>query len=104
MALTLAQMGSGGDLGDGAGLGEPPIFEDGDAIGEGECVDRVVGDEDGRAGEVEEVAAEVASDFDAGTGAERGQRLIEEKSSGVGGERAGESDAPTGDRFGDRVG
>ena len=57
----VARAGPGGDLGDGAGLGDRPGLEDDDVVGERERVERVVGDEHGRAGEVGEVAAQVAA-------------------------------------------
>ena len=67
-----------------------PRFEDGDVVGESERVDRVVGDEEGGAGEGGEVPAEVATDVDPGAGVEGREWFVEQQRGRVGGKRPSE--------------
>ena len=85
--------GSGGDVGERAGLDDAARFEDDDAVGEGVGVDGVVGDEEADAVERGEVAAQVAADVAAGAGVEGGERLVEQQQAGLGGQGAGQGDA-----------
>ena len=88
----VARPGSGGDLGERAGLHDPAGFEDHHPVGEGVGVDGVVGDEEADAVERGEVAAQVAAHVAAGAGVEGGQRLVEQQQPRLGGQRPGQRD------------
>jgi hypothetical protein len=81
-----------GDLDRCADLGDPTLVEHDHPVGEDSCVDRIVGDEESHTGERSEVTTEIPSDFVAGRGVERGERLVEQEKGGFGGERTGERD------------
>ena len=85
--------GAAGELGRGAGLHDPPGLEHDDPVGEDHGVERVVGDEDGRPGELPQVPGEVGAHVQPRAGVERGERLVEQEQVGVGDERPGEGGA-----------
>ena len=55
-------------------------------------VQRVVGDQDGGAVEVGQVAAQLGADLQPGVGVERGQRLVQQQQARVDGQGAGQGD------------
>ena len=84
--------GPAGDLRRRAVLDDAAALDDEQPVGQHHRLERVVGDEQDRPGEVGEVPAQLGADLEPGAGVERGQRLVEQQQPGVGGERAGERD------------
>ena len=90
-------------LGQGPGLHDAAAIEDGDAISERICVDRIVGDEKAHAVEGLQVPEQIPPHRGACAGIERRERLVEQQQSRVGRQRPGESDAlclSSGEEFG----
>ena len=72
-------------------LGDPAGFEDDEAIGERDRVERIVGDEQTHAGERRELAAE-SRRTRRGCRVERGERLVEQEQPRARSRRPGERD------------
>src|SRR5207237_2401766 len=81
------------ELGRRADLLDPPGVEDGDAVGEGERLVLIVGDEDAGQADAVMEGAQPFAQGDADAGVERAERLVEEQQPGLNGEGAGEGDA-----------
>ena len=73
-------------------MGHSAGFDDDEAVGEDDRVDRIVGDEQPGAGEGGEVAAQLGPHLHSGTGIQSSERLVEQQQPRSGGERAGQSD------------
>ena len=84
--------GLGGDGGGVALLHDAAVLDDDQPVGEHEGVERVVGDQQRRAGVVGEVAVQLGAGVQPGAGVERGERLVEQQQRRVDGERAGQGD------------
>ena len=80
------------DLGRRALLHHEPVLEHQQPVGEHECLERVVRDEQARPGEVGEVALELGLHVEAGARVEGRERLVEQQQRRVAGERPGERD------------
>ena len=78
--------------GGGALLDDAAVLDDHQPVGEHHGVQRVVRDQDRHGLELGQVAPELGADVEAGTGVQRGQRLVEEQQPGAGGQGAGEGD------------
>ena len=82
--------GLAGDLRRGALLDDAPAFHDDELVGEHERFDRIVGDQQGRPGEVGQVRFEFGLDVEASSGVQRGQRFIQQQQRWLPGQRAGQ--------------
>ena len=67
-----------------------PVLDDEQPVGQHHRVERVVGDEQGRTGEVGQVPAQFGADVEAGARVERGQGLVEQQQLRSRGQRAGQ--------------
>ena len=67
-----------------------PLFEDDDLVGQHERFDRVVGNQQARAGEVGQVPLELSLDVEAGARVEGRKRFVEEQQPRLAGQRAGQ--------------
>ncbi len=81
-----------GDLGGGVVLEGAAVLEDEDAVGEGDGLDGVMGDDEADAAEAGEVGAQGVPDVGAGGLVEGGEGFVEDEEPGAGGERPGEGD------------
>src|SRR4029453_3977174 len=81
--------GPGADLGRGAGLGDAAVLKDDQAVGKGDGLQRVVGDQQPGAVEGGQVAAQVAADLGAGGGVEGGQGFVQQQQAGGAGHGPG---------------
>ena len=82
--------GLAGDQRRGALLDDAAAFEDDDLVGQHERLDRVVGDQQARPGEVGQVPLELGLHVQAGAGVEGRKRLVQEQQCRLPGQRAGQ--------------
>src|SRR5439155_20111142 len=83
----------GGDGGGVTFLHHLAVFDDDEPVGQDEGVERVVGDQQCRAGMLAEVAVQFGAGVQAGAGVQGGERFVEQQQGRVYGEGAGERDA-----------
>ena len=84
--------GAPGDLGRRALLHDPAVLEHEQPVGEHERLERVVGDEQARPGEVGEVPLELGLHVEAGARVEGRERLVEQQQRRVARQRPGQRD------------
>ena len=80
------------DVGHAVVLPDPAVDHDGHPVAEGERLDPVVRDDDGRDAEPQEEGAQLAAELLAGRRVEGREGLVEEEEPGRGGDGAGEGD------------
>ena len=73
-------------------LDDAAAFDDDELVGQHDRLDRVVGDQQARPGEVGQVRRELGPDVEAGSGVERGQRLVQQQHARAPGQRPGQCD------------
>ena len=71
-------------------LDDAPAFQHDEPVGQHERLERVVGDQQARPGEVGQVALELGLHVKAGAGVQRGQGFVQQQQGWLPGQRAGQ--------------
>ena len=87
----------------GALLDDATFLDDQETVGHDHGLEGVMGDDQDRAGELVEVAAQLSAHIQTGPGVQRGQWFVQEQEAGLGGQGSGQGDLlslPAGDLVG----